>query len=129
MRLRNVCHRVATGYDRHVRMPVGENEVVDLPFSHGVTTEEMVLCRMCLHSILISTLSNTNNINDLKDEARMSAQDKIVIAFDAYGTLLSTESIADAVSKHIGREKAASVAQIWRKHQLEYTWRLNSMGQ
>lgn len=58
----------------------------------------------------------------------MPIQDKIVIAFDAYGTLLSTESIATALDKHIG-QKAASVAQIWRKHQLEYTWRLNSMGE
>lgn len=53
---------------------------------------------------------------------------KKVIAFDAYGTLLSTESIADKLAAHFGKEKADVLAQSWRKYQLEYTWRLNSMG-
>ncbi|KAM0717578.1 hypothetical protein Q7P37_007430 [Cladosporium fusiforme] len=53
---------------------------------------------------------------------------KIVIAFDAYGTLLSTESVAQQLSKHFGEEKANTLATAWRKYQLEYTWRLNSMG-
>lgn len=53
---------------------------------------------------------------------------KIVIAFDAYGTLLSTESIAKKLAGHFGEEKADVLAQAWRKYQLEYTWRLNSMG-
>ena len=53
---------------------------------------------------------------------------KIVMAFDAYGTLLSTESIAEKLASHFGEEKAATLAQAWRKYQLEYTWRLNSMG-
>ena len=57
-----------------------------------------------------------------------SEQKKIVVAFDLYGTLLSTESIATELAKHFGDEKAKSVAAIWRKYQLEYTWRLNSMG-
>lgn len=54
---------------------------------------------------------------------------KIVMAFDAYGTLLSTESIAKKLADHFGEEKADVLAQSWRKYQLEYTWRLNSMGQ
>lgn len=53
---------------------------------------------------------------------------KIVMAFDAYGTLLSTESIAKKLASHFGDEKADVLAQSWRKYQLEYTWRLNSMG-
>lgn len=53
---------------------------------------------------------------------------KIVLAFDAYGTLLSTESIAKKLASHFGQEKADAIAAAWRKHQLEYTWRLNSMG-
>jgi 2-haloacid dehalogenase len=53
---------------------------------------------------------------------------KIVMAFDAYGTLLSTESIAKKLADHFGDEKADVLAQSWRKYQLEYTWRLNSMG-
>lgn len=53
---------------------------------------------------------------------------KIVMAFDAYGTLLSTESIAKKLADHFGEEKADVLAQSWRKYQLEYTWRLNSMG-
>ncbi|EXJ67011.1 haloacid dehalogenase, type II [Cladophialophora psammophila CBS 110553] len=54
---------------------------------------------------------------------------KIVVAFDLYGTLLSTESIAKELASHFGQEKAASIAAVWRKYQLEYTWRLNSMKQ
>ncbi|SLM37467.1 haloacid type ii [Lasallia pustulata] len=52
---------------------------------------------------------------------------KILVAFDLYGTLLSTESIAKALANHFGSEKATSIATVWRKYQLEYTWRLNSM--
>ena len=52
----------------------------------------------------------------------------MVIAFDAYGTLLSTESIAKKLANHFGDEKAETLAIAWRKYQLEYTWRLNSMG-
>jgi 2-haloacid dehalogenase len=57
----------------------------------------------------------------------MSSSKEIVIAFDAYGTLLSTEAIADQLSAHFGTEKAKSIAAKWRLYQLEYTWRLNSM--
>jgi 2-haloacid dehalogenase len=54
---------------------------------------------------------------------------KIVVAFDLYGTLLSTASIAESLAEHFGQEKAASVAALWRTYQLEYTWRLNSMSE
>ncbi|KAH9829338.1 haloacid dehalogenase, type II [Teratosphaeria destructans] len=53
---------------------------------------------------------------------------RIVLAFDAYGTLLSTQSIAQKLTAHFGEEKAKTIAAAWRKYQLEYTWRLNSMG-
>ncbi len=53
---------------------------------------------------------------------------QILVAFDLYGTLLSTESIAKILASHFGQEKAASIAAVWRKYQLEYTWRLNSMS-
>lgn len=52
----------------------------------------------------------------------------VVVAFDAYGTLLSTESIAKQLSTHFGQDKAQTIAATWRKYQLEYTWRLNSMS-
>lgn len=52
----------------------------------------------------------------------------IVLAFDVYGTLLSTESIAKQLAEHIGKEKADIVARDWRRWHLEYTWRLNSMS-
>lgn len=58
----------------------------------------------------------------------MAAIGKTVIAFDLYGTLLSTESIAKELATHFGQEKAASLAGLWRRYQLEYTWRLNSMS-
>ncbi|KAF2278412.1 haloacid dehalogenase [Westerdykella ornata] len=57
----------------------------------------------------------------------MASQDQIVLAFDAYGTLLSTESISKQLAKHFGEEAAASIAAQWRRYQLEYTWRLTCM--
>lgn len=55
---------------------------------------------------------------------------KIVIAFDLYGTILSTESIAKdlATTLNISRPKAQAVAAKWRQYQLEYTWRVTAMG-
>lgn len=76
----------------------------------------------------------------------MASNSEIVIAFDLYGTLLSTESIAKELATHFGDEKAQSIAALWRRYvslnlfcqmeanyylfrfQLEYTWRMNSMG-
>lgn len=45
----------------------------------------------------------------------MASKDNIVIAFDLYGTLLSTESIAKELATHFGDEKAASIAGLWRR--------------
>jgi 2-haloacid dehalogenase len=53
---------------------------------------------------------------------------KTLIAFDLYGTLLSTASFAAELARHFGDEKVKSIAAIWRKYQLEYTRRLNSMS-
>lgn len=53
--------------------------------------------------------------------------DTNILAFDLYGTLLSTESIAKKLESHF-KDKAGSIAALWRRYQLEYTWRLNSMG-
>lgn len=55
------------------------------------------------------------------------AEKQIVVAFDLYGTLLSTSSITKQLEQHVGR-LAQSIATEWRRYQLEYTWRLNSMG-
>ncbi|KAI1097869.1 haloacid dehalogenase [Jackrogersella minutella] len=57
------------------------------------------------------------------------AAKKTVIAFDLYGTLLSTESIAHELAKIYGEDKAKSLAALWRRYQLEYTWRITSMGE
>jgi 2-haloacid dehalogenase len=54
---------------------------------------------------------------------------KTLVAFDLYGTLLSTASIAEKLASHFGQETADSIAAVWRKYQLEYTWRLNSMSE
>jgi len=59
----------------------------------------------------------------------MPSEQQTIVAFDLYGTLLSTESVAKELAKHFGDEKAQSVAMVWRRYQLEYTWRLNSMNQ
>jgi 2-haloacid dehalogenase len=45
----------------------------------------------------------------------MSSKDKIVIAFDLYGTLLSTESIAKELAAHFGQEQANKIAALWRR--------------
>jgi len=54
---------------------------------------------------------------------------KTVIAFDLYGTLLSTDSIASTLAKILSDEDTAStVATHARRLQLEYSWRANCMG-
>ncbi|KAG8409795.1 hypothetical protein J3458_018877 [Metarhizium acridum] len=53
---------------------------------------------------------------------------KTVIAFDIYGTLLSTESIANELARIYGKDEAEIIATQARRYQLEYTWRINSMG-
>lgn len=55
---------------------------------------------------------------------------KTVIAFDLYGTLLSTESIAKELATHIeGNEaKANEIAALWRRYQLEYSFRITCMS-
>ncbi|KAJ8127114.1 hypothetical protein O1611_g6523 [Lasiodiplodia mahajangana] len=58
----------------------------------------------------------------------MASTKRTVIAFDLYGTLLSTESIAVKLAEVYGADKAQSLAALWRRYQLEYTWRINSMG-
>lgn len=59
-----------------------------------------------------------------------TTKSKIVIAFDLYGTILSTESIAKDLATHlnISKSKAQAVAAKWRQYQLEYTWRVTAMG-
>lgn len=52
-----------------------------------------------------------------------------IIAFDLYGTILSTDSIVKALAGLFGDEKAKTVATQARRYQLEYTWRINSMGE
>ncbi len=54
---------------------------------------------------------------------------KTVVAFDLYGTLLSTASIAQELSKVYGDDKAKAMATQARTYQLEYTWRINSMSE
>lgn len=57
------------------------------------------------------------------------SESKIAIAFDLYGTLLATESMATHLGKICGDDKKArEVAGIWRQYQLEYSWRINAMG-
>jgi 2-haloacid dehalogenase len=46
----------------------------------------------------------------------MSSNIKTVIAFDLYGTLLSTESIAKELAGHFGHQKAGTIAALWRRY-------------
>ncbi|TLD23868.1 hypothetical protein PspLS_06479 [Pyricularia sp. CBS 133598] len=53
----------------------------------------------------------------------------ISIAFDLYGTLLSTDAISDQVAEMCGDEtKAKQITSLWRRYQLEYSWRITAMG-
>lgn len=53
----------------------------------------------------------------------------LVIAFDLYGTLLSTDSIAEHLTKICGDDaKAKQTTSLWRRYQLEYSWRITAMG-
>ncbi|GFF95593.1 2-haloalkanoic acid dehalogenase [Aspergillus udagawae] len=56
------------------------------------------------------------------------AEDMIVVAFDLYGTVLSTHSIVKQLGQHFSNANAQPVSTSRRRYQLEYTWRLNSMG-
>jgi 2-haloacid dehalogenase len=47
--------------------------------------------------------------------------------FDLYGTLLDTSSIVTVLEEQYDN-KAPGIAGQWRRYQLEYTWRLNSLG-
>ncbi|KAJ2904101.1 haloacid dehalogenase [Zalerion maritima] len=54
----------------------------------------------------------------------------IVLAFDLYGTLLSTSSISTTLSSSLSvpSEKGDAIASRWRILQLEYSWRMTCMG-
>ncbi|KAH7093922.1 HAD-like domain-containing protein [Auriculariales sp. MPI-PUGE-AT-0066] len=54
---------------------------------------------------------------------------RVVIGFDLYGTLLSTDSISKELAKIFGDDKAEPLATLWRRYQLEYTWRISLMGE
>lgn len=58
----------------------------------------------------------------------MTSSEKTIVAFDYYGTLVDPHSLINQLSKEVGATKAAEISIRWRRYQLEYTWRLNSMG-
>jgi len=66
-------------------------------------------------------------MEDILDDAE---DQSIVVAFDLYGTLVNPASISKALAQALGAgdDKVQQVNTAWRKYQLEYTWRLNSMG-
>lgn len=53
---------------------------------------------------------------------KMGSEKEIVIAFDLYGTLLSTESIGKELAVHFGDEKAGVIAALWRRSQLHFVF-------
>ncbi|KLO18293.1 haloacid dehalogenase [Schizopora paradoxa] len=60
----------------------------------------------------------------------MSTSSKYVLAFDIYGTLLDTSKVGGDLASTFAleEERAADISALWRRYQLEYTWRLNSMN-
>jgi hypothetical protein len=73
-------------------------------------------------------LTSSATLRTPSSTAQNIMADKIVVAFDLYGTLLSTASIAKQLEGHYDHAKAQTISALWRRYQLEYTWRLNSMG-
>ncbi|MCJ1463232.1 hypothetical protein MMC07_001837 [Pseudocyphellaria aurata] len=58
----------------------------------------------------------------------MTSSEKIIVAFDYYGTLVTpNSSFFDPLSQEFGTTNATEISSRWRRYQLEYTWRLNSM--
>ncbi|EAW08082.1 putative haloacid dehalogenase-like hydrolase [Aspergillus clavatus NRRL 1] len=53
---------------------------------------------------------------------------EIVIAMDLYGSLLSPDTVAQELELYYEKPKAYKISTTWRQRQLEYTWKLNSMG-
>lgn len=57
---------------------------------------------------------------------------KLTIAFDLYGTLLDTSSIATDLAQTLGPALPQATADLvtaqWRRYQLEYTWRLTAQS-
>ena len=58
----------------------------------------------------------------------MASKDDIVVAFDFYGTLVSPDSVIGQLSDEFRAARAPEISSLWRRYQLEYTWRLNSMS-
>ena len=51
-----------------------------------------------------------------------------VLAFDLYGTLVNPIAIAGALGQIIGDPAGREAAELWRRKQLEYSFRLTAMG-
>ncbi|KAI9894263.1 MAG: hypothetical protein M1814_004117 [Vezdaea aestivalis] len=54
----------------------------------------------------------------------------VYLAFSLHDTLLDTQKMTDDLEETLecGEQSARRIAAEWRKNQLEYTWRMNSMG-
>ncbi|MPZ86448.1 MAG: haloacid dehalogenase type II [Actinophytocola sp.] len=50
------------------------------------------------------------------------------LAFDVYGTLVDPIGISAQLARHLPGEVAGRVAEVWRRKQLEITFRLTAMG-
>ena len=95
-----------------------------------MTAANIAFAQVIPQSILPErVISNNNNMTTDYSQSASHDGGQIILAFDLYGTILSTASISHALSKHFGQDRADGMAAMWRTLQLEYTWRLNSMGQ
>jgi len=65
---------------------------------------------------------------------KQGSKARILLAFDVYGSLFDTNGphLHNAFTRLLGeqqRDLALKLVDDWRTYQLEYSWRLNSMGQ
>jgi len=118
----------------------GETKVLlvfDQHISHNIAycLDRQLFLRICkvskptTFSLGKGLIDNSEGSREGFNSESIMAPKNIVLAFDLYGTLLSTESIAKKLATHFGEEKANSLSAKWRLYQLEYTWRLNSMSE
>src|SRR6185437_6261493 len=52
-----------------------------------------------------------------------------VLAFDLYGTLVDPIAISAELGRLLGEPSGLEAARLWRSKQLEYSFRLTTMGQ
>lgn len=112
---------------RVLELPIPHTYPAYVTLKYKTTSPSHLRCAFKVSRVLLIHFPIALLIANYNSSSTMTSTNKTIIAFDLYGTLLSTESIAKELATHFGNPKAQAIAALWRRYQLEYTWRLNSM--